>query len=220
MTRFPQIAAVVALMFAGHAAFAQVGQLNGGGGNNNIQTNQGAGAETGGAGQGSTQEGTGGVTTEGVGSSAAQDGGIAGGNQSEVFVGGNNSGGFVGGGGLQNDFTSNRRFQAITDQEVTRGSTAESSGTTRRVPVAFRIGFQYPKATGTSLLMGNSPSPMTQVAKVKPELRGVTLNIDAKGVAVLSGQAPNAAAARLAANLVRLRPGVRKVQNNIRVVLR
>lgn len=211
-----QFVAVLILAAFGPTTLAQIGQLNGGGGN--TQSNAGAGSITEGAASGGTTEGLGGVTTEGLDATSDGDRALAGSNQTEVFVGGNNSGGFVGSGGLENDFNSNRRFQNIANQEIARGSTRESSGTTRRMPVAFKVGFRFPKASGTSLLMGTNTSPITQIARLRPELRQVNLFINADGIAVLAGQAPDGAAARLAANLVRLRPGVKKVQNNIRVV--
>ena len=216
-TIFLQSFALIAVCVTTQNSFAQLNQLNdGNAGQGNIQSNDGAGSgpgSTAGSNAGTTEE-LGGVTTEGFGSSAAQDGGIAGGNQTEVFVGGNNSGGFVGG-GLLEAFNSNRLFRAITDSQIPMGTTAES-GTQRRVPVSLKVAFSYPKSDGTTLLMP-AASPITQISLYKPELREVRLNIDGNGVAVLSGNAPTPAASRLAANLIRLRPGVRKIDNRIQV---
>ncbi len=196
------------------SAFAQVGQLNGGGGAN-AGAGQGAGAAATGGG---TTDGPGGVTADGPGTSAAQDGGVAGGNQTEVFVGGaGNAGGFVGGAGLQNQNNSNRQFRGITTENVPAGTTRQQTGTPRRVPVSFRVAFDYPQDRRASLLGDSSTTPMQRITVTRPELNGIAVAIDSKGVATLTGQAPNAAAARLAANLLRLQPGVRKVDNRITV---
>lgn len=221
-TVFLQIIAT-GIILSSASAFAQLGQLNGGnaGGAGNIQTNDGAGNAPGSAASGGgTTDGPGGVTTEGPGSSAAQDGGIAGGNRTEVFVGGNNAGGFVGGGLVESAFNSNRLFRAIAESQLTTGTSAETSGTPRRVPVSLKVAFNYPKASGTDLLQGNVAAPIVQISQVRPELRDIALTVDPAGIATLSGTAPTPAAARLAANLVRLQPGIRKVDNQIQVAVR
>ena len=205
------LATTLVLSLAASSAFAQIGQLNTGGGQANASGGPGAAATAAGGG---TTEGPGGVTTDGAGASAAQDGGVAGSNLSEIFIGGNNGGAFVGGGGLQNLINSNRQFRGITSSNVPTGTSRQGSGSQRRVPVAFRIGFASPKTSSNTTLWGNG-SALKQVAVSHPQLRSVSLKISDKGIATLTGQALTPAAARLAANLVRLRPGVRKVENRI-----
>ncbi|APZ95164.1 BON domain-containing protein [Fuerstiella marisgermanici] len=216
--KFAVVAATLAFSLLTPLASAQVGQLNGGGaaaGGGNAATG-GGGAAGGGADAGGTTDGPGGVTTTGPGGRASQDGAVAGGNIADTFIGGNNAGGFVGG-GIQTQNTSNRQFRAITNTDVPTGGQAQSTGTPRQVRVALRLAFAYPASRGTNLLMGRSRPPIQRVATVRPELRSVAVSVDAQGTAVLTGQAPNTDAARLAANLVRLRPGVRKVDNQILV---
>ncbi len=217
--KFAVVAATLAFSLLTPLASAQVGQLNGGGataGGGNAAAGGGGGAAGGGANAGGTTDGPGGVTTTGPGGRASQDGGVAGGNIAETFIGGNNAGGFVGG-GVQTQNTSNRQFRAITNANVPTGGQAQSTGTPRQVRVALRLAFAYPTSRGTSLLMGRSRPPIQRVANIRPELRSVAVSVNAEGTAVLTGRAPNSDAARLAANLVRLRPGVRRVDNQILV---
>lgn len=202
----------------GPSANAQLGQLNagGGGGQQNPGAGQAAGAAAAGGG---TTEGPGGVTQDGPGTSEAQDGGIAGGNRSEVFVGGNNAEGFVGG-GLETLFNINRQFQAIAAQsDVPKGTTAQGSGAPRRMPVSFKVAFDYPQGMNTQLAAANTAVTLTKVVALRPELKAVIVAVDDAGTATLTGSASDPAAARLAANLVRLSPGVRRVENRILVPL-
>ncbi|GAB5439753.1 MAG: hypothetical protein Fues2KO_01020 [Fuerstiella sp.] len=209
---------IVVSVFLSSAADAQLQQLNAGGGGG--QQNAGAGQAPGtAAAGGGTTDGPGGVTADGPGSSEAQDGGIAGGNISEVFIGGNNNEGFVGG-GLETLFNINRQFQAITSQStVPKGTTAESSGSPRRMPVAFKVAFDYPKQLATARAATTTAVSLTKVVVVRPELQSVVVSVDDAGTATLTGTAADGAAARLAANLVRLSPGVRRVDNQILVPL-
>ncbi|MEQ9411627.1 MAG: BON domain-containing protein [Fuerstiella sp.] len=205
--------ALAGLMMLSSSAFAQLNQL--GGGNAGGQTNPGAGQAAGAAATGGgTTDGPGGVTTSGPGSSAAQDGGIAGGNRAQGFVGGNNAAGFVGGGGnAQNN--SNRQFRALNTTNVPTGGPTQASGTPRQVPVSLRIAFAYPSGAASTQLAGPAGPVMQQVLVAKPELRAVAVNIGPGGVAVLTGQVPDAATARLATNLVRMQPGVRQLQDRL-----
>lgn len=49
----------------------------------------------------------------------------------------------------------------------------------------------------------------------QPALRGVTVNLDADGVVVLRGEVATQSQKQLAANMVRLEPGVKKVRNDL-----
>ena len=55
------------------------------------------------------------------------------------------------------------------------------------------------------------------LANVRPEFRQVGVTVETNGVATLTGIVPDAETRRLAANLVRMRPGVRTVDNQIAV---
>ena len=205
-------AAAVTFLMVSQTSFAQVGQLGGGGG----ATAGGGGTTAGAVGSGTaggTTEGGGGLTTQGIGAGGL-DGGATGGTVPEAFIGGNATDGFIGG-GVTTQRNNNRQFQAITNTEVPTGGTREANGTPRRIPTSLRIAFSFPKAIGSTLLMSSGGSTIQQVANVRPELRQVSTQLGTDGVAVLTGTAPDAESRRLAANLVRLRPGVRKVDNQI-----
>ncbi len=58
----------------------------------------------------------------------------------------------------------------------------------------------------------NSPSLERYVTRY-PELSGIVVSLQENGVVVLSGETNSVESARLAANLVRLQPGVRRVEN-------
>lgn len=178
----------------------------------------GGGAGTTGGGAGTT-EGLGGLTTEGFGS--ATDGAVAGGNVAQTFVGGNNTGGFVGGGreATQNVNT-NRQFRGITNTGgVPTGGQQQQSATPRRVPVSLRIGFSFPPPTQGTRLAGPNSGALDRFFTVRPELSMVTFDLAPSGVATISGMVPDAAARRLAENLVRIQPGVRSVDSRIAVAV-
>ena len=50
-----------------------------------------------------------------------------------------------------------------------------------------------------------------------PALRGVAFEMDSEGIVTLRGEVETTAARQLAANVVRLEPGVRKVVNELTV---
>lgn len=186
------------------SASAQTGQLSGGAAGGGA----GAGGTT--AQAGSTTQGPGGLTTQGP----AGANGATGGNTTPGFIGGfDPSAAFVGG-GTQTQRNNARQFQAITVNGVPVGGTFETSGTPRQIPVSLKVGFAFPAADGSSQLLPSAAAPIQQVAVSRPEFRSVQVQVT-KGVAVLVGQVPTEASRRLAANLVRLRPGVRSVDNRI-----
>ena len=195
-------------------AWGQVGNLGGGnnGGNTDAGANNRATDTTGGATTSSTQS----ATTSGDLSSEA-DGAEAGANRATSFIGSGGTNGFVGG-GAESDFVSNRRFQGVQQEQINKSTTSQSSGSPRRIPVSFRVGFKVNRNPGSSLLIRKgTQTPLQRVAVGRPELRGINVAVDAKGVATLSGRAPDTAAVRLAANMVRLRAGVRQVRSLVQV---
>jgi len=56
-----------------------------------------------------------------------------------------------------------------------------------------------------------------RLADTRPDFASVSFNVSGDGVAVLQGSVPTESASRLAANLLRMEPGIRKVQNNLTV---
>ena len=196
-------------------ASAQVGQLNGGatgggtaGGGATGGGATGGGTTGGGATPGGTTQGLGGLTTQGPPGAATVN------NAATGFVGGVDPNNAFVGAAQQTQRNNSRQFQSITQNGVPTGRAQTNSGTPRQIPVSLKVGFAVPTANAATQLIPHTGTAFRQVAVSKPELRGVQVNV-ANGVAVLIGQAPTASSRRLAANLVRLRPGVKRVDNRI-----
>jgi len=178
---------------------AQTAQLGGGG-------NAGGGA--GQAAAGTTTAGAGGVTTQGVGANTTGgEGGFIGGNAAEAFVGG----------GVVTDRNGNRSFQSFTPSAVPTGTNRNATGTPRTIRTQLRIGFSFPKPDAYTALIGQSGPPIRQVVSIRPEFQNVSVIVNQAGLATLAGSVPNISAKRLAANLIRLRPGIRKIDNRLAV---
>ena len=198
----------VVVLFSAEA-MAQLGQIGGG------QTATGGGnaaAEVSATTGGGTTEGLGGRTTEGIDGSG-QDGGVAGSNTRETFIGSNQTGNFFGG-AVATDNGASRLFRALAEASVPTGGN-QQTGTPRSIPTSLRIAFSFPSPTSGSGLAPASGFAIERVALQRPEFRNVSISVSRGGVAVLDGAVNNAAARRLAANLIRLRPGVRNVENRI-----
>jgi hypothetical protein len=197
-------------------ATAQLGQIGGGqtatGGGQAATGGGNAAAQSSATAGGGTTDGVGGRTTQGL-DGGGQDGGVAGGNTRETFIGSNQTGNFVGG-AVATDNGANRLFRALAEASVPTGGN-QQTGTPRSIPTSLRIAFSYPSPNSGSGLAPPSGFAIERVALQRPEFRNVSVNVSRVGVAVLDGAVNNAAARRLAANLIRLRPGVRKVENRI-----
>ncbi len=212
ISRFVKLSTALTMLFVCQTSFAQQGQIGGGGGNAGGAASATAAALGAGGGTGTT-EGIGGITTQGAPSGDAT-GGTAGSNTAEAFVGGNNTGGFVGG-GVATQRNNNRQFQSITNTNVPTGGGGQGSGTPRRIPVSLRIAFDYPQQrTTTSMVLPPGPV-LNRIAQTRPEFRHVSVSVAGNGIATLTGYTPDASSRMLAANLVRLQPGVRRVDNQL-----
>ena len=56
---------------------------------------------------------------------------------------------------------------------------------------------------------------MNRFISQRPELAGISVDVNPSGLAVLKGSASSEETSRLAANLMRIQPGVRKVNNQV-----
>lgn len=143
------------------------------------------------------------------------------------FVGRSRDGGFVGnrmaggGGGagvMQPSFGGlgggggNFGGAGFNNQNETRQGSAAS----RTFRPRYRLGFEYQPAAGH--VSQRAAVQVERLTATHPALAGVQIAIGEGGVAEIRGQAPTAAAKRLIENLVRLEPGVRRVNNLIEVV--
>lgn len=132
------------------------------------------------------------------------------------FVGGNQSGDFVGAGQQGDQIDSNRQFQAFQDTQNNSMQGSQSSKTPRQIKTALRVNFSFPAVDQArsqgKMSKANAPS-LDRYMTRHPELSGIVVSLQENGVAVLSGETSSAESVRLAANLVRLQPGVRRVEN-------
>ena len=142
-------------------------------------------------------------------------------NAATGFVGGNASQAFVGGAReATNQRATNRQFGAFQNTQNTSNTQSSQTGTPRSIRTTIKIAFAAPSGTfaqQAGALAASNSVQLTQFSTNRPELSGVNVELTADGVALLTGTSPNAEASRLAANLVRLQPGVRKVNNQIAV---
>ena len=144
------------------------------------------------------------------------------GTAAETFIGGNATQAFVGGAreatGQQ---STNRQFQAFQAAQTQANTQSQQSGTPREVRTVLRIGFNFPTASAAqqtgSLASANSLS-LSRFSQHRPELAGVNVRLNGDGIAVLTGSLPTIESSRLAANLMRIQPGVRKIDNQIAVI--
>lgn len=104
-----------------------------------------------------------------------------------------------------------------------RGTQRGGTNSSRSIRPSLRLGFApiIRPAADVSRSVGRSFSQIasrsSQIAETKPELRDVRIEPGQAGLLTLTGSVPTAAARRLAANLLRMEPGVRQVQNNLTV---
>ncbi|MEI6540102.1 MAG: BON domain-containing protein [Planctomycetota bacterium] len=139
-------------------------------------------------------------------------------NAAQSFIGSNATQGFVGGASQAgNQQASNRQFQAIQNNQ-SQQSTGQQSGTVREIRTALRVGFAFPTASQSQIngrLASANLATLDRFTARRPELAGINVATNSSGIAVLSGSVPTVETRRLAANLMRLQPGVRKVDNQI-----
>ena len=167
---------------------------------------------------GSTIEGLGGLTTEGLDSNGTDSGGLPGANSAQGFVGASETGGFVG--GSRESMTNsavNRFFREIAGVEVPTGGTQDSSTGPRRVPIRLRLGFKTPSPQAATAMAGAGGISLQRFLTARPGLSAVEISMNDVGTATLVGTVWESATKRLAANLIRLQPGVRQVVNRIEV---
>ncbi len=139
-------------------------------------------------------------------------------NAAQSFIGENATQGFVGGATqATSQQESNRQFQAIQNN-LSQQNASQQIGTPREIRTTLRVGFVFPTASQSQMtgrLAGANVASLSRFVSSRPELAGVSVALQSDGVAVLTGSVPSAETSRLAANLIRLQPGIRKVDNQI-----
>jgi hypothetical protein len=155
--------------------------------------------------------GTGGTGTATGAGGAGNGNGFVGGNQSQTFVGAGQQQG--------NRANTNRQFQFQAAQNNSMQS-SQSTGTPRQVKTALRVNFSFPgtsQAGSRGMLAQANAASLDRYVTRYPQLSGIAVSLQPDGVAVLSGETASAETGRLAENLVRLQPGVRRVENQTSV---
>jgi len=163
---------------------------------------------------GSGQSGLSGAGTSGL------NGGQTTNTQAQGFVGGSGAQNFVGGGMQGTSNRSNRQFQAFQSNQGMMNQGMGTTGSPRQIRTALRVNFSSPGARGLQTAGQTAPAAQAALQKISarnPQLTGLSVSLNANGVAVLQGTVPSAEASRLAANLLRLQPGVRSVDNQATV---
>lgn len=207
MTPFRSFATIVVLLSLGSVANAQTG----GTGGVATGTTGSFGTTTGTA---SISGGIGGTTAAG---GAATDVSTLGSNAAQTFIGANATQGFIGGATAgNNQQRTNRQFQAL--QNNNQQQTQQATGTPRAIKTTLRVAFAFPSAPQLTSLgrMANANLPsMNRFIPQRPELAGISVDVNPSGLAVLTGSASSEETSRLAANLMRIQPGIRKVDNQV-----
>ena len=118
----------------------------------------------------------------------------------------------------------NRLLQVQTLQQSNRLSSqfngGRSSGSTMFRP-SLRLGFAIRTRPTTEIstsihrLFEKLASRFSRLAETRPAFSSVKFAVGNNGTVVLSGQVESDSARRLAANLLRMEPGVRSVKNNL-----
>lgn len=119
-----------------------------------------------------------------------------------------------------NSNRSNRQFQAFQQTQGMTNQGMSTTGSPRQIKTALRVNFNAPSArdlqTSGRTAAANQAS-LQRFSARNAQLAGLNVTLNANGVAVLQGTVPSAEASRLAANLLRLQPGVRSVDNQATV---
>jgi hypothetical protein len=166
------------------------------------------------SGTGGTNGGIGGTTATG---GAATDVSTLGSNAAQSFIGANATQGFIGGAtGTNNQQRTNRQFRAL--QNNNQQQTQQTTGTPRAIKTTLRVGFVFPSApqlASVGRMANANVASMNRFVAQRPDLAGINVDLNSSGVAVLTGSAVTEESRRLAANLMRIQPGVRKIDNQI-----
>lgn len=178
--------------------------------NQNAQTPNAQNQNAAGSGSGLNGNGTSGLNVGAATNTATQN--FIGGNATENFVGGSRQ--------ATNQQGTNRQFQAFQNTQQNMNQGTSTTGTPRQVRTALRVGFSFPNATAAQnngQLANANQANLSRYMISRPEFTGISVNMTSEGVAVLTGSAESVESSRLAANLMRLQPGVRRVDNQVAV---
>ena len=164
---------------------------------------------------------TGSTGTTGGGGTTGGAAGTTGNAAAPGFVGANATQTFVGGAReATSQQNTNRQFQQFMQEAIASSSQSQQSGTPREIRTTMRIGFSFPTASAaqqSGRLANANALTFTRFTSTRPEFSGINVSLANDGTAVLTGFSPSTETSRLAANLIRLQPGVRNVKNEVAV---
>lgn len=135
------------------------------------------------------------------------------------------AGGQAGAGNQQFNQSFNRLLQVQTLQQTNRLGRQFGGAMSARAMIrpSLRIGFYVIRRPATAVNQSldkrfeKLSSRLGQLAETRPAFTGVKFNVGDNGAVVLSGEVESDSARRLAANLIRMEPGIRKVTNALTV---
>lgn len=148
-----------------------------------------------------------------------QQNGMVGARNTQSFLGANQRNAQQGLQGQQQQFgnRNNRGRQNQFGQDDFNGMNqqGQDQDSRRSIRPQQKVAFEIPERSDNEIKEVLS----TRFERVtrQPALRGVTVDLDAEGVVVLRGEVSTPSQKQLAANMVRLEPGVRKVRNELTV---
>jgi osmotically-inducible protein OsmY len=146
-----------------------------------------------------------------------QQNGMVGARNTQQFLGANQRNAQQGLQQQQNQFgnRNNRGRQNQNDPNDPNGMNqqGQDQDSRRSIRPQQKVAFEVPESSREDL----HTTLNTRFERVtrQPALRGVSVELDAEGVVVLRGEVATPAQRQLAANMVRLEPGVRKVRNEL-----
>ncbi len=200
------------------------GSSTGTGGTGSTSTS-GFGGAVGGAGGGAANAAVGGNNaanrTAGNGQAALQQSLFTQGNNQNGFIGGRNQQqGFIGGNQRTGQQQNNRQQQQNNRQggfgqndpnNMNQGQ--QNQDQRRAIRPSFKVAFDQPQKPTADIR--STLQPRFDSLSQTPSLHGVAYELDADGVVVLRGTVETPAQKRLAENVVKLEPGVKKVRNEL-----
>jgi hypothetical protein len=151
-------------------------------------------------------------TANGTSGNTAGQGNFIGSNQSQNFIGGGRQGS-----GQQG---TNRQFQAFQSTQGNSGQGTQSTGTPRQVRTALRVNIpqiRRPDGQPSGFSAPANSASLERFVSRRPEFNSLSVNLSADGTAVIQGVAATEDDRRLAGNLLRLQPGVKRVDNQATV---
>lgn len=153
----------------------------------------------------------------------ASQNGFIGGRNSQTFIGGNQRTGQQNQqqqqqnqfGSRNNRGRQNQGFDPNDPNGMNRQGQGQDQDSRRSIRPQQKVAFEVPKVSNETL----NTTLNTRFERItrQPALRSVTVDLDDEGVVVLRGEVATPAQKQLAANMVRLEPGVRKVRNELTV---